>query len=95
MNTWCRGGGSDEPPVCAGGVVSFERRPVRVVVKGYDEEAEGEQVAGRGEGVVDDEVGCTEVKAVLDVGGEARVEGWWGRGGNGGDCKGEGGELPV
>lgn len=68
---------------------------MRVVVKGYDEKAEGEQVTGRGEGVVDDEVRGREVKAVLDVGGEARVEGGWGRGRNGGDCKGKGGELPV
>lgn len=53
MSARRRGCGSDKSPVCAGGVVGFKRRPVRVVVERDDEEAEGEEVAGRGEGVVD------------------------------------------
>lgn len=66
-----------------------------MVVKRDDEEAEGEEVAGRGEGVVDYEIGGGEVKAVLDVGREARVESWRGRRRDGGDCEGERSELPV
>lgn len=75
--------------------MGFKRRPVRVVVERDDEEAEGEEVAGRGEGVVDYEIGGGEVEAVLDMSREARVESWRERRGDGGDCEGEGSELPV
>lgn len=68
---------------------------MRVVVERDDEEAEGEEVAGWGEGIVDYEIGGGEVEAVLDVGGKARVESWRGRRGDGRDCEGEGGEFPV
>lgn len=95
MRAGGRGGGGEESPVRASGIVSFERRSVRVVVECDDEEAEGEEVAGRGEIVVDGEVGGGEVEGVLDVGREAWVEGGRGRGGDGRDCEGEGGELPV
>lgn len=91
------GGGSrgEESPIRVGRVVGFEWRPVRVVVERNDKEAEGEEVACRGEGVVDGEIGGGKVEAVLDVGGKTWVKGGRGRGGDGGDCEGEGGEFPV
>lgn len=75
--------------------MGFERGAVWVVIEGDYEEAEGEEIGGGGEGVVEDEVGGGIVEGELDVGGKARVERRWKRRVGGGDCEGEGGEFPV